>query len=411
MGRWRGVLEQEDLPVKYIKMSEHLDMLGVTLKASYMQTRKTNGDELRVKIENLIGGWRGGRFMPLTQRPYSLNTYCLPLLWYRCHSVDLREGDFNKFSSIIKSWLYADTLEKPEELLMYRARKQGGLGIHHIKSKATAILIRSFLETAIGDKFIRNNYHHALFLWHVLKDNQINNPGSPKYYSTDFFNIIRDIHFKTDLNIKRMTSGEWYRVILERNLTMITNHDGSMTPKLSKIEIRNPGVEWERTWSIMESKILSADQRSFLLKVVYNILPTKARLSRMRLSDSANCDKCSNNVEETIQHALLECSFNNVNDWIIAVMIDISEDLIDVDLSSSNLVTLNIPLESETRQAVAWFLATVFSVVWRARQTRKAPTINYTRLIIETELKILKETRYRNIAESLENAINFKFYL
>ena len=80
---------------------------------------------------------------------------------------------------MIKSWLYADMLEKPEELLMFRSRKDGGLGVHHIKSKATAILIRSFLETAFSDKFIRNNFHHALFLWHILEDRQIENPGSP----------------------------------------------------------------------------------------------------------------------------------------------------------------------------------------------------------------------------------------
>ena len=125
-------------------------MLGVKLKATFTQTRKVNGDEMTEKVTNLIGSWRGGRHMPMSQRPWSVNTYALPLVWYRCHVVDLREGDIRKMSSSIKSWLYADTLEKPEELVMVNPRMEGGLGVYHIKSKVMAIQIKAFLETAIN---------------------------------------------------------------------------------------------------------------------------------------------------------------------------------------------------------------------------------------------------------------------
>ena len=67
---------------------------------------------------------------------------------------------------------------------MHRPRLKGGLGIHHVKSKALAILIRSFLETAISPKFIRNQYHNALFKWHVLGDTTISDPCNSPYYSS-----------------------------------------------------------------------------------------------------------------------------------------------------------------------------------------------------------------------------------
>ena len=35
LGRWKGSLQQEDIPVHYIKISDHLDMLGVKLRASF----------------------------------------------------------------------------------------------------------------------------------------------------------------------------------------------------------------------------------------------------------------------------------------------------------------------------------------------------------------------------------------
>ena len=120
LGRWRGTLTKDDLPVNYIVMSEHLDMVGVKLKASYLHTRKTNCDELQEKVKNVIGSWKAGKFMPLSQRSHSINTYCLSKVWFRCSSINLRICDSAKITSNIKSWLFQDQLEKPEDFLLYR---------------------------------------------------------------------------------------------------------------------------------------------------------------------------------------------------------------------------------------------------------------------------------------------------
>ena len=40
LGRWRGSLQQEDIPCNYMVLSDHLDMVGVILKATFTQTRK-----------------------------------------------------------------------------------------------------------------------------------------------------------------------------------------------------------------------------------------------------------------------------------------------------------------------------------------------------------------------------------
>ena len=103
LGRWKGTLCQDDLPVNYILLSEHLDMIGVELRATHTQTRKANGDSLVDKVKNTIGPWKGGRFMPLSLRCHSVNTYCLSKLWFKCGSIDLRAGDTNKITSNVKS--------------------------------------------------------------------------------------------------------------------------------------------------------------------------------------------------------------------------------------------------------------------------------------------------------------------
>ena len=54
LGRWKGTLQQEDIPVNYIALSDHLDMIGVGLLATATKTRKVNGDILVDKIHNTI---------------------------------------------------------------------------------------------------------------------------------------------------------------------------------------------------------------------------------------------------------------------------------------------------------------------------------------------------------------------
>ena len=89
LARWRGTLQQEDIPCQYMAISDHLDMIGVELRATWTQTRKHNGEALQSRVDNTIKLWRSGKFMNLTMRSWSLNTYFLTKPWFRTHSVDL----------------------------------------------------------------------------------------------------------------------------------------------------------------------------------------------------------------------------------------------------------------------------------------------------------------------------------
>ena len=181
LGKWRTSLKQEDLPQRcnYMVISDHLDMVGVELRSTWTKTRKANGDIIKKRISNTINPWKSGKFMPLTMRPWSLNSFALSKCWFRCQSVNLRSWDVTAITSSVKSWLYADMLEKPSEAVMFRPISSGGLGVMSPKYTALASLIRSFLETAANPKFRRNQYHALLFRYHVLEETSLPNPGFP----------------------------------------------------------------------------------------------------------------------------------------------------------------------------------------------------------------------------------------
>ena len=112
LGRWRGLLEQEDIPLNYMVLTDSLDMVGVELKATWAQTKKVNGDIIQTRVTNTVNSWKSGKFMDMTSRPWSINSYALSKVWFKCHSVDLRVTDINSITSKVKRWLFQDQLEK-----------------------------------------------------------------------------------------------------------------------------------------------------------------------------------------------------------------------------------------------------------------------------------------------------------
>ena len=190
LGRWKGVLQQEDIPLPYLKITDHLDYLGCKLYSDYTATRKVNGEILRKKVKDQIGSWKAGKFLPLTSRPWSINCYCLSKLWYRTSCVDLRAMDCDAITSSLKGWLYQDMLVKPQEIMLYRFTHQGGLGLFNMKARALAVLIHTFLLQAVSPLFPTNYYLNTLYRWHVMDDRDIDDPGRPSYYSQGFFTII-----------------------------------------------------------------------------------------------------------------------------------------------------------------------------------------------------------------------------
>ena len=66
-------LTQNEIAISYLTKSDHLDMLGFIVHSTYTQTRTANGDVVRDKTKKKMGPWKSGKFMLLTDRPWSIN--------------------------------------------------------------------------------------------------------------------------------------------------------------------------------------------------------------------------------------------------------------------------------------------------------------------------------------------------
>ena len=282
LGRWKGTLTQEDLPFQYIKLSDHLDFVGVELRSTFIQTRKCNGDQLQARVHNTIGPWRAGKFMRLTLRPYSANTYVLSKVWFKCSSLNLRVQDISTINSSIKSWLYQDCLEKPSELVQFRQPKDGGLGLFNVAIRSMACLIRTFLETATNPNFRHILFHELLYRFHVLGETSLPDPGVTPYYDQLFFETIRHYHEHSPLNISLMTIKQWYSVLMEDNVLMSPpNEDTPRSLLPIRAETLSPSTDWPNSWRLSRMQGLESDLSSFLFKLLHKLLPTQDRVSRI----------------------------------------------------------------------------------------------------------------------------------
>ena len=150
---------------------------------------------------------------------------------------------------------------------------------------------------------------------------------------------------------------------------------------------------------VMKMKGLNGDQTSFMIKMFYNILPTRERLYRMSLAESPFCDLCTAGVVGDLSHSFLKCDNNGVvNDWLLAVLLDIDPGLINADISSKNIISFNLQLDTETLLPVFWLLTTAFSLIWKARVAKKVVSLHRMKATIEAELIVWKRTNLRNIA-------------
>ena len=398
LGRWRGTLTQEDVPCPYMVISDHLDMLGVELRATHTQTRKVNGDILQTRVKNTIGPWQSGRFMPLTQRPWSINSFAISKVMFKCNCVDLRVMDTTNITSKIKAWLLADQLEKPETMINYRPTSHGGLGLHHVKYKAIAMLIRSFLETAINPKFLHNLYHTSLYRYHVLLDRNIPDPGLPPFYSQEFFNTIRDVHESTPLNVATMSSSQWYTLLLEDNITMEHLPNSNLRQFIpSRAEVDSPATDWEKTWHLARLKGLGPEMSSFLWKLLHKLLPTQDRVSRILRNKTPICTLCQDQVIEDIHHAFFTCSFSRQTS---SLLLNCLSDQLP-EISPSQILTLNFNVNQDEELPLVWFTGHFLKSIWEARTHKKKPQPFSTRADLEARANILRETRYSEAADQI----------
>ena len=409
LGRWRTTLHQADIPCDYMTLSDHLDMVGVTLMASWTKTRKVNGDALQLKVKNTINPWKAGKFLPVVQRGWSINSYALAKVWFRAKCIDLRVCDIKAITSSCKSWLYQDMFAKPEEMVLHRPPSYSGLGLQSVKYKALAGSISTFIQTAANPAYRSKLLHSLQYRKFVLEEDDV--PGAPTqvppYFSQDFFESIKRVKAATSSSIATLSEGDWCKLLTEDNITMLENLDENTREfRPCKAELASPSTDWTLSWSLCRQPGLSPDLSSFLWKMLLDLLSTQKKLNKMGANLSPICKLCKQDTG-SLQHELLDC---NLNDNTGQLLLSTLQSHIP-SLTSASLLHLEFSNLEEKKHLPATILTAVtLSCIWKERTTISKVRAYQVRSELEQTINLLRTTRLANVSVDLQTMIDQMFH-
>ena len=288
-------------------------------------------------------------------------------------------------------WLYADQLIKQEERIMFRPPTHGGLGVHSVRWKALAGLIRSFLETACNPKFQTSQYHSMLFRYHVLQDQSVPEQGYPPFYNIAFFDTIRRALTDYELKVSTMTEKEWYMHLLQCHCTMEEDEQGHQGYIQCNAELKHPASDWVGCWRRARLPGLGPENTSFLFRMMHNTLVTQERLSRTSPTVSPCCKfpGCGGTDDEDLQHALVHCHGNDDVGNAIFNVIRSHAPGITVD----DAVRLEFNVDESVELPLVWFTAVAWSNLWDLRMNKTRPSLYLVRAELEVKISFLRKCR------------------
>ena len=134
---------------------------------------------------------------------------------------------------------------------------------------------------------------------------------------------------------------------------------------------------------------LSSTTRSFLFKMLHELLPTEQRLNRIGRNNEASCKySCSGQPTADLAHCLLSCNLvKDVGMWLL--QIDTSKTVADI---------LQFRLENEGK---IWLAANVLEYCWNKRSEGKKAELVECIAKLKYDVSLLSSSKYLNIASQV----------
>ena len=193
-------------------------------------------------------------------------------------------------------------------------------------------------------------------------------PAIPPYFGGNFFESIKII--KNVYDLEKVTLKEIYNVLAATKIKTnpLDIHD---PPKyiLLNCEQKNANLNWEKIWQNVRKKGLDPETVSFLLKMVWGILPTEKRLARL-VNGNENCKFCLEKrnviIEGNIEHFLISCPENcEIPQKLINEIMTIS------NLNASNLISFSFDITLINDFPIIWLLSNFLRILWNLKKTNR----------------------------------------
>ena len=288
MGKWAR-WGPTDSPLDYMKVVDHINLLGVKLARTTNRTRELTGADLVSSVQSKINHFKAGRHSALVLKPHLANVYLLSKISHKAAAVHLKSTDVQKLQHAIKSWVSQELLRKPKELLLYRSKEDGGLGLVNVKARAMANLTRTFLQSVLS-----STYSSAIYKAFVKDDEDAKQiVKKPSFYPEAMFASVKEALRDLGGQIFSLTAKQWQTRLTENLATHVRDPTSGIVSLLpSPAEESWPDSNWSQSRLNLSLRGLSPNQKSTLFKLSNDLLPHSEQLQKFKLATTAECQFC-----------------------------------------------------------------------------------------------------------------------
>ena len=370
-GKWKQWLTQENVPLPFLLVTETLEILGVKIFESYSDTRRDFGSKMVEKIEAISNKWKGGRFYDFLLRPHVVNTYLFSNVWHKGSVIELLCEHSDKIQSLGNNYIFRGCYFRPEKVVNYLDKRDGGLQINNIRTKSKAIFIKNFMND-VGS----NVYTNAVFRKYIQCQEVFPSPIKPDYLNDILINLIKEIVKEVSV----FSTRNIYKVLLMKQFNI--NEDFKL-----KIEIEDDTLE--NVSRFTDSKLISVTVRSFMWKLAHNIIYSEINEAKTKLGIPC-CDICGD-----VDIDYIHCFF------ICEKICEISRRFLEVLKIFDPAFTFDEVMKLRSKEEfphVNWFIAYTLYYIYNNRQ--RCSVSQYI-TFLQTELEILKFSKKKNIEEEI----------
>ena len=331
--------------------------------------------------------------MSLLDHSHAINAMVLSKIWYISSVIPPRLGDIQKITTSIKSFLFQDQYLRPSDLVVYRSTTDGGLGLTHILSRCQALIICSFLETAIIPGFRWSLSNKELFNQNVLDLSPHFKVDFSLFHNKTLFNLIKAVKNASPTALHKMSLKQLYSTLVDLNIRKDLN--GQVIP--IHVEIKLLWVDWFTTWACIRLKGLDGNSISTTFLSILNILPSAERLARVNSKESNLCRYCPNRVED-IHHIIVECQSKESANFLLSILQHFQPTLCFTEMLFLQWV------HKEHFLQMTWLASSGIDLIW---VNRNSGGICLPKLKSEllAYAHCLTQTKFKQEASMIKNAI------
>ena len=170
-----------------------------------------------------------------------------------------------------------------------------------------------------------------------------------------------------------------------------------------RVEEKYPEVCWPESYRISRMPGLSPDSKSFLFRLMHELLPSKERINHLTPASSPLC-WCNTGEVETYQHLFYGCSKN----YEAGQALLRSVQYYDRSLTGVKSLRVELGADEPFLLASISILSSGLELIWENRKSKKSTAMYSMGAELELSISIKRRSRLKRIKEAakiMENMV------